>query len=217
MLLQEIFSQREYRNIIKDINDFNEDFNIEYFYDDDKIPEELLGMYISPYWDELFLILNGGGQNINDLCEKWDKKISTFMIFGSYNKDIIKKIKYNVVQIVLYEKDIEDKSQEGSLKISRKILLPCAIDGNGQVSIDDEEALELPFVLISPNETAQKAEVITELLTLMPKEGTSMEFIKTPRKKERRKVGEDGRLVKSFSDEFEQIKEWLTRNDNTEN
>lgn len=216
MFLQEIFSKSGYKNIIDGAVDENVSLCIEYFYDEDTIPEELLGVYISSRWDELFLVLNGEGKNINELCEKWDRKISTFMIFGSENKKVITKLKYNVIQIVLYESEIEDRSQEGSLNISRKILLPSKIGINGQVNIDDNDALELPFVLIPPCESALKADVINELLLLVPAEGSAMEFMRNPRKRERKRKGEDGLLIKSFSEEFEQIKEWLGENDNTE-
>lgn len=216
MFLHEVFSQKGYQNIIKGIKNQSDKLDIEYFYDDDKIPDELLGVYISPYWDEMFLVLNGEGKNINELCKRWDKKISTFMIFGSDSKEVINKIKYNVIQIILHENDIVDRSQEGSLNVSRKIFIACTIDENGQVLIDDNEALELPFVLISASESTQKMDVMLDLVSLMPEEGTDMDFIRNPRKRVNKTKGKDGKLAKSFSGEFEQIKEWLTKNDDTE-
>lgn len=216
MFLQDIFWANGYRNIVGDNNVYTENFNMEYFYDEDVVPKELLGIYISKHWDELFLLLNSAGQDINELCSKWDKKISSFMVFGSNKKNIINKLKYNVVQIVLYEGDIIDRTQEGSLNVSRKIIIPCIFDNTGRVMINDEVALELPFVLIKTNETVQRSEIFAELAELLPKEDSEMEFLKTPRKRERKILGQNGVLVKSFPDEFEQIKEWLTSNDNTE-
>lgn len=216
MFLQDIFLTKGYQNIVDDKSAYAENFDMEYFYDDDMVPKELLGVYISKHGDEMFLLLNSAGQDINKLCNKWDKKISTFMIFGSNKKSIIKKLKYNVVQIILSEDDVIDRTQEGSLNVSRKIIIPCTFDNTGRVVINDEEALELPFVLIKTNEAVQRNDIFAELSELLPKEDSDMEFLKIPRKRERKVLGQDGVLVKSFPDEFEQIKEWLTSNDNTE-
>lgn len=216
MLLQEIFSKRGYKNIIENVNKYKDKFHIEFFYDDhDEVPKELLGIYISMCWDELFFVLNGEEKDINELCEKWDRKISTFMIFGSEEKEILRKMKYNVIQIILHEKADIDTTQEGSLNISRKIILPCTFDERGRALIADDSALELPFVLIMSSEIPEKGKIMSELSNLLPKEGTNVEFLKIPREKKRR--GTNGELVKTFADEFEQIKEWLIKNDNTEN
>ena len=216
MFLQDIFLEKGYQNIVDDKSAYAENFDMEYLYDDDMVPKELLGAYISKYGDEMFLLLNSTGQDISELCNKWDKKISTFMIFGSNKKSIIEKLKYNVVQIILSEDDIIDRTQEGSLNVSRKIIVPCTFDNTGRVVINDESALEFPFVLIKANEEVQRNDIFSELSRLLPKEDSDMEFLRIPRGRKNRILGQDGVLVKSFPDEFEQIKEWLTSNDNTE-
>lgn len=216
MFLQDIFLAKGYQNIVDDKSAYAENFDMEYLYDDDMVPKELLGVYISKHGDEMFLLLNSAGQDINELCNKWDKKISTFMIFGSNKKSIINKLKYNVVQIILSEDDIIDRTQEGSLNVSRKIIIPCIFDNTGRIVINDEAALELPFVLIKATEEVQRNDIFAELSKLLPKEDSDMEFLKIPRGRKNKILGQDGVLVKSFPDEFEQIKEWLTSNDNTE-
>lgn len=215
MLLNEAFERRKYKNILKNIKEFKEIFNLDFFCDED-IPSELLGMYLSQNWDELFLVLNSEGKDINELCEKWDKKISTFMVFGSKDKEILKKMKYNVVQIILFEDGDVDRTKEGSLNISRKIILPCTFGNGGEVSVTDDVAMELPFVLVTANETQKESGVYNELLKLLPEEGSNMEFLNFYREKRRKKPTEE-EYINTFFDEFEMIKEWLLNNDNTEN
>lgn len=219
MKLNTLFYDRGYTDMAENVAGFSEDFDLGYFFDenDDKMPKELFGLFISPYRDELFCVINGTGQDIGLLCYRWDEKIRTFMIFGSNQKALLDKLKYNVVQIVLCENEVKDRSQEGSLNISRKIILPFKYDDDGQVEIEDETVLELPFVMIEASETPKQDEIVCELKRLIPQEGSEVDFLKEPRKREREVIGPDGKTVKSFANEFEQIREWLTGDENTRN
>lgn len=218
MKLNTLFYDRGYSNMAENISEFSNEFALDFFFnenDDAKMPKELLGLFISTHKDELFIVINGTGQDINMLCGRWDEKIRTFMIFGSNQNELLSKLKYNVVQIVLCENEVIDRTQEGSLSISRKIILPFKYDDEGQVELDEEAVLELPFVMIEAGETTQQDEIVCKLKSLVPQDGSGFDFLKEYRKKIREVKGPDGKTVKSFANEFEQIREWLTRDENT--
>lgn len=116
MTLQNLFDEYDYSSIENDINGEKTGLFMNYFYDeDDKKPSELLGIYISKNQDELFFVLNGEEREIPSLCKKWDLMIRNFMIFGSENREVLERIKYNTIQLVLFQSNIVDRTEELSL------------------------------------------------------------------------------------------------------
>lgn len=140
MTLQCLFDKYGYSNVEDDVNGEKTGLFMNYFYDeDDKKPSELMGIYISKNQDELFIVLNGEEKIDMKLCYEWDLKIRDFIIFGSENRKKLEGLKYNVIQLVLFQNDIEDRTEELSLNISRKIFLRCTINENGEIFLDSDE------------------------------------------------------------------------------
>lgn len=116
----------------------------------------------------MFFVLDGREYDLTELCKKWDQKISAFMTFGSKNKKVLRKLKYNAIQIILYENTIIDRSEEGSLNVTRKILLPCTFMRNGMTEIKDDEAVGIPFYLIPAGDFKVNEEFISQLNDCLP-------------------------------------------------
>lgn len=219
MNLQELFNSYGYCNIMykEDAQDYN--LLVELFYDDEKIPEELKFLYLSKTCDELFLVIDGRKRDINKLCEKWDQKISIFIAFGSEEENITKKLKYNVIQVILCDATIKDRSEEGSLNVSRKILLPCKINDAGDIIISDTEAVEIPFYTVSAGDFEANLMIISELKTYIPDSNTiDLDFFNKPIKKVNRSKSSDNKITKSFTeDQFKKVKGWLDSYDYSDN
>ena len=90
------------------------------------------------------------------------------MPFGSRNKELLGNLKYNAIQIILHENPIIDRSEEGSLNVTRKILLPCTFKGNGMIEIKDDEAVGIPFYLIPAGDFKVNEEFISQLNACLP-------------------------------------------------
>lgn len=218
MLLQELFEKSNYSNIINEEDAVSFGLSVGMLYDEDEmIPEEFICLYISKTCDELFFVLDGRECDLMELCKKWDRKISAFMTFGSKDKKILGKLKYNAIQIILYESPLVDRSEEGSLNVTRKILLPCSFKENGMIEIQDNEAVEIPFYLIPVADFKVNEEFVTELNNCLPDDETEdFDFLYTNRRLVQRRTDGNNILKKNFEKEqYERIKEWLNTNVDT--
>ena len=121
MILQEEFEKNGYKDLlIRDIASEYE-INLEDIFELNQKPEELLSIFISEQRDDLFFLLDGDLMEIDSLCDRWDDRIRVFTIINRKSK-VIHKLIYNIVQLIVYSGDIPDKSREGNLLISRKII-----------------------------------------------------------------------------------------------
>lgn len=220
MILQKLFENNGYTSILNIETAIQYNLFVDMFYDEDgKVPKELINLYISKTYDELFFVLDSKEHDISELCTKWDQKISAFMAFGSTDSKIIRKLKYNVIQVILYQGDIEDRSEEGSLNISRKILIPFTLNSEGDIEISDGEIIEIPFYLIESGDFVINQEIWEKLNDCLPgKEKKELEFLGEKRKRVSKINEKDNILRKNFRrEEYDNIKEWLNTNDNTVN
>lgn len=210
MILQEEFKKSGYKDIL--VGDMASEYGIvlEDLFDLDQKPEELLCIFISEQRDDLFFLLDGDLMEINTLCDRWDDRIRVFMIINGKAK-AIHKLKYNIVQLIVYSRDIPDKSREGNLLISRKILIKGDMTDKNQIIIDDDEVIELPFHMIPTDAFAPDVEQMKRLSQLLPEDEGLLALMEKKRKRVNRKERE-GVLDKSFEgQDYEQIKEWLKR------
>lgn len=210
MILQEEFKKSGYKDILVGNMASEYGINLEDLFDLDQKPEELLCIFISEQRDDLFFLLDGDLMEINTLCDRWDDRIRVFMIINGKAK-AIHKLKYNIVQLIVYSKENLDKSREGNLLISRKILIKGDMTDKNQIVIDDDEVIELPFHMIPTDAFAPDVEQMKRLSQLLPKDEGLLELMEKKRKRVNRKERE-GVLDKSFEvQDYEQIKEWLKR------
>lgn len=210
MILQEEFKKSGYKDILVGNMASEYGINLEDLFDLDQKPEELLCIFISEQRDDLFFLLDGDLMEINTLCDRWDDRIRVFMIING-KAEMIHKLKYNVVQLIVYSKEILDKSREGNLLISRKILIKGDMTDKNQIVIDDDEVIELPFHMIPTDAFAQDTEQMKRLSQLLPEDEGLLALMEKKRKRVNRKE-RDGVLDKSFEvQDYEQIKEWLKR------
>ena len=220
MILQELFDTYKYCDLLKDENDVRFKLSVGLFYDDNgEIPQELKHLYISKTGDELFLVLDSTNYTIKELCKKWDQKISIFIAFGSNEGSVTKKLKYNVVQIILYKGNIEDRSEEGSLSVSRKILLPFEVSEEGDIIIADEEVVEIPFYIVPVGDFMVQPNILKDLKACIPDSiADDLGFLNEPMKKGNRKKGDDNKIIKIFNeDQYRKIEGWLNSYDYSNN
>lgn len=210
MILQEEFKKSGYKDILVGNMASEYGINLEDLFDLDQKPEELLCIFISEQRDDLFFLLDGDLMEINTLCDRWDDRIRVFMIINGKAK-AIHKLKYNIVQLIVYSEENLDKSREGNLLISRKILIKGDMTDKNQIVIDDDEVIELPFHMIPTDAFAPDVEQMKRLSQLLPKDESLLALMEKKRKRVNRKERE-GVLDKSFEvQDYEQIKEWLKR------
>lgn len=210
MILQEEFKKSGYKDILVGNIASEYGINLEDLFDLDQKPEELLCIFISEQRDDLFFLLDGDLMEINTLCDRWDDRIRVFMIING-KAEMIHKLKYNVVQLIVYSKELLDKSREGNLLISRKILIKRDMTDKNQIVIDDDEVIELPFHMIPTDAFAPDTEQMKRLSQLLPEDEGLLALMEKKRKRVNRKE-RDGVLDKSFEvQDYEQIKEWLKR------
>lgn len=219
MILQKIFEEYGYCDITNKEDAEPYELLTEIFYEDDHISEELKYLYISKTRDELFLVLDGRNRNIKELCKKWDQKISIFIAFGSDQESVTQKIKYNVVQIILFEGSIDDRSEEGSLNVSRKILLPCTITEEGYIDIPDTETVEIPFYIVPVGDFEVNVNIKDHLKRYVPNSNAgNLSFLNEPIKKASGRKNSNHKIRKTFSeDQFGKIKEWINSYDHPDN
>lgn len=210
MILQEEFKKSGYKDILVGNIASEYGINLEDLFDLNQKPEELLCIFISEQRDDLFFLLDGDLMEINTLCDRWDDRIRVFMIING-KAEMIHKLKYNVVQLIVYSKELLDKSREGNLLISRKILIKGDMTDKNQIVIDDDEVIELPFHMIPTDAFAPDTEQMKRLSQLLPEDEGLLALMEKKRKRVNRKE-RDGVLDKSFEvQDYEQIKEWLKR------
>lgn len=210
MILQNEFKKNGYKDILVGEIASEYEINLVDIFDLDQKPEELLGIFISEQRDDLFFLLDGDLMEINSLCDRWDDRIRVFMIINGKSKEI-HKLKYNIVQLIVYSREIPDRSREGNLLISRKILIKGDMTDRNQIAIDDDEVIELPFHMIPADAFAPDAEQMKQLSQLLPEDDALLALMGKKQKKVNRKERE-GVLDKSFKvQDYEQIKEWLKK------
>lgn len=210
MILQEEFKKSGYKDIL--VGDIASEYeiNLEDIFDLEQKPEELLCIFISEQRDDLFFLLDGDLMEIDSLCDRWDDRIRVFMIINGKSEEI-HKLKYNIVQLIVYSREIPDKSREGNLLISRKILIKGDLTDKNQIVIDDDEVIELPFHMIPTDAFAPNVEQMKRLSQLLPEDEGLLALMEKKRKRVNRKERE-GVLDKSFEiQDYEQIREWLKR------
>lgn len=210
MILQEEFKKNGYKDIL--VGDINLEYEIdlENIFDLTQKPEELISIFISEQRDDLFFLLNGDMIEIDSLCDKWDNRIRVFSIINGKSKSI-HRLKYNIVQLIVFSGGTPDKSREGNLLISRKIIIKGDMTDKEQIIIDDAEAIELPFYMIPTDDFAPDVEQVIRLRKLLPKDEEILVLMKKKWKRVNRKERE-GVLDKSLEiQDYEKIKEWLER------
>lgn len=210
MILQEEFKKNGYKDIL--IGDIASEYeiNLEDIFDLNQKPEELLNIFISEKKDELFFILDGDLMEIDSLCDCWDNRIRVFIIINGKLKGI-HKIKYNIIQLIVYSGDTPDKSREGHLLISRKIIIKGNMTDKNQIVIDDNEVIELPFHMIPTNAFAPDEKKMRQLKLLLPEDEELLVLVERKHRKVNKKE-KNGELDKSFeTQDYERIREWLER------
>lgn len=210
MILQEEFERNGYKDIL--VGDIASKYkiNLEDIFDLKQKPEELLSIFISDQRDELFFLLDGDLMEIDSLCDCWDDRIRVFIIINGKSKEI-HKLKYNIVQLIVYSGDTPDKSREGNLIISRKIIIRGDMTDKDQIIIDDDEVIELPFHMIPADAFAPDKKQIIRMNQLLPEDEGILELMEKKHKRVNRKAKE-GVLDKSFKvQDYERIKEWLKK------
>lgn len=210
MILQEEFKKSGYKDILVGDTASEYEIDLEDIFELNHKPEELLSIFISEQRDELFFLLDGDLEEIDSLCDCWDDRIRVFTIINGKSK-ALHKLKYNIVQLIVYSEDTPDKSREGNLLISRKIIIKGDMADKKQIVIDDDEVIELPFHMIPVDAFAPDEEQMKQLSQLLPENEDLLELLEKKRKKVSRKEKE-GVLDKSFEvQDYEKIKEWLER------
>lgn len=210
MILQEEFKKNGYTDILVGDTASEYEIDLEDIFELNHKPEELLSIFISEQRDELFFLLDGDLEEIDSLCDCWDDRIRVFTIINGKSK-ALHKLKYNIVQLIVYSEDTPDKSIEGNLLISRKIIIKGDMADKEQIVIDDDEVIELPFHMIPVDAFTPDEEQMKQLSQLLPENEDLLELLEKKRKKVNRKEKE-GVLNKSFEvQDYEKIKEWLER------
>ena len=210
MILQEEFKKSGYKDILVGDTASEYEIDLENIFELNHKPEELLSIFISEQRDELFFLLDGDLEEIDSLCDCWDDRIRVFTIINGKSK-ALHKLKYNIVQLIVYSEDTPDKSREGNLLISRKIIIKGDMADKEQIVIDDDEVIELPFHMIPVDAFAPDEEQMKQLSQLLPENEDLLELLEKKRKKVNRKE-KKGVLDKSFEvQDYEKIKEWLER------
>nr|WP_300837295.1 hypothetical protein [uncultured Acetatifactor sp.] len=208
MILQEEFMKNGYKDIL--VGDIASEYeiNLEDVFDLEQKPEALLSIFISDHKDELFFLLDGDLVEIDSLCDEWDNRIRVFMIINGKSK-AIHNLKYNIVQLIVYSEGTPDRSREGNLLISRKIIIKGDMTDKDRIVIDDDEVIELPFHMIPTDAFAPNVEQMERLSQLLPEDEELLALMEKKRKKVNRNKKEDV-LNKSFGeDDYEKIKGWL--------
>lgn len=217
LVLQDAFRENGYTDLLVEYDPFEPDaiaaeygFRVDDFFESDEKPDALLGLFISEQRDDLFLLLCGDSVDVSKLCDEWDKRIRVFTVMNR-RSEAVEKLQYNIVQLVVYSGDTPDKSREANLQMSRKIIIKGETADKDHIVIDDEEAIELPFHMISADAFAPDEGQEKRLNQLIPAETELLEI--TQKKVERKnKVERDGVLIKSMDNEdFDKIRRWLER------
>lgn len=158
IILQDEFKKQGYMDLLMVEDALEYGIDLSELFDADKRPIELLGLFISKQKDDLFFVLNGDivlkendEKPMDTLCDVWDNRIRVFTIING-KSETIRKLKYNIVLLIVYSSDRPDKSQEGNLMITRKIFIRGDMAVKDQIEIADEEVIDLPFHIIPSDE-----------------------------------------------------------------
>lgn len=210
MILQEEFKKSGYEDLLVGDIAFEYEINLEDIFDLDQKPEELLSIFISNQRDELFFLLDGDTAEIDSLCDYWDDRIRVFMIING-KSEAMHKLKYNIVQMIVYSEGTPDRSREGNLFISRKIIIKGDMTDKDRIVINDDEVIELPFHMIPTDAFAPDVEQTKRLSQLLPEDEGLLTLLEKKRKRVNRNKKE-GVVDKSFGEQdYERIKGWLKR------
>lgn len=208
MILQEEFDKNGYKDLLVEDNASKYEIDLDDIFETNHKPEELINIYISNQEDELFFLLDGDLMEINSLCDRWDNRIRVFSIING-KSEAFYKLKYNIIQLIIYSAQLPDKNREGNLHITRKIFIEGDKSNKNQIVIDDNEAIELPFHMIPPNTVVLNKDQVTRLKQLLPEDEDLIRLME----KDIKKVPNRGKKLvrdKSFEvQDFEMIKEWL--------
>lgn len=210
MILQTEFEACGYQDILKGNAADECGINLEDLFELDDIPGELLGIYISNLKDDLFFLLDGDTMSIDKLTKQWDDRIRVFTLING-KKEAIRRLKYNIVQLIVCSGEILDKSREADLYITRKIIIKGDLSDKSRIVIDDAEAIELPFHMIPAGAFTPDAEKCSQLNLLMPKDHELLSLMKVTHRRVQRREGQKVQN-KSFSEpDYNKIKGWLER------
>ena len=213
--LQDEFRNNQYTDLLLEYDPARQEecaseygFYLEDLFDPGKEPSELLGIFISDRRDELFLLLNGDALELDALCTKWDNRIRTFTIMNG-RSEAVKKLKYNIVQLIVLSNTKPKTRQEGNLQMSRKIILEGDPKDPTRVLIKKEDVIELPFHMIPPGSFSVDPVLQQSLRELLPKNDDLFRSM-TEEKKKVSKKNNGSELPKSLdTEEFKKIGEWL--------
>lgn len=217
MELLEIFDKNKYTSIKERSKAQELGVDVKYLYDENDnsvYPGELVDIFISDYKNDLFILLNCCCcENLNSICHLWDQKLLLLSNFGMNN---LYKLKYNMVQILICTDDNVNRLVEGSVNISRKIILKCQIDSNGNYLINDDDAVEIPFYMPKFEEKLNDKQLASELNDIIPDanyEGNSVFF-----KQYTRKNRSHNSLVYSMPEEVQnRFESWLDKYEDQKN
>ena len=211
MILQDEFNNSGFIDVYN--NDVSEKCGINFadLFDPQQRPEGLLGVYISKTMDDLYILIDGMEKDANSLCDEWDDQIRIFTIANG-NSAVVQKLKYNVIQLVIYSSGHQDKSKETNLLISRKIFIKGEITADRQIFIDENEAIELPFYIIKGADESQdeeRQEQLDQLKELLPKNKKLIKLLDEYRTKSSKKEN-NGITGKTFKkSEFDDVSRWI--------
>lgn len=210
MILQDEFNEHGYIDLLKASNLSEYGFNLVDLYDPKKKPGELLGIFISAERDDLFFLLDGDCMDINQLCREWDNRIRVFTIINGRSQ-AVKKFKYNIVQLIVYSRGKPDTSSECNLMMSRKIIIEGDLSDKDRIEIADDEAIELPFRMISADTFKPDAKKKAQLDQLFPDTKNLQDILTRDPKKVNRKEGASTQNKSLDEDDYKKIKEWLEK------
>lgn len=215
MILKNLFEEYGYRDILIEPGTFRTQYFFDLTAQGERLkPEELVSIYISRYGDELILVLNHAqwGLDTSALCKKWDRKLEEFCNFGCNSMECLHKFMYNMLQVILFTTDINDRSEEASLRTSRKVLLSCSLDHDGQICVSDSDAMELPFYLGKMEAAHDTSELSKALSIYLPNKNEDCYKILTTKHRHPKRKPNVQEQPKTFTDnEHEAIKGWLTK------
>lgn len=200
MKWKECFEKYHYVSVL---NGEKQIFGLDFFLTDESIRHTLKEIFISPRQDELFLIIDTENTpDVSELSKQWDRWIMGFINFAASNSvelKTIKKLKYNVIQILLFSNDAIRSNAfklEKSVKVSRKIYIKCK--HNDMDTIDDDYRIRLPFWYDEIKQPLQDKAEQEKLSNLIPDKNSRCAFML-----------ENNGKHELLDDEFIAIEEWL--------
>lgn len=210
MILQDEFKKHGYTDLlgVKDPCEYG--VNLADLYAPGKKPAELLGLFISEERDDLFFLLNADPRRVNELCRAWDDRIRIFTIING-RSEAVEKFKYNIVQLIVYSGEQPDRSSETDLMMSRKIIIACDLADMDRIEIADDEAIELPFRMVSADAFEPDPEKKENLEQLLPGNKDLRDLLTAELKKVKRKGGARTQNKTLDTEDYNKIKEWLEK------